>query len=104
MTQGGDDQRFQQWFEGVWSQREDVIYRGLFGNLGQGVYTASEAVYQRFQRKPLLPGWLHHGVFACPPDGPRTLWAYVTSGLSNPWNLSSPGRDPSGQSGLGFEL
>jgi hypothetical protein len=28
----------------------------------------------------------------------------VTSGLSNPWNLTEPGRDPSGHSGLGFEL
>ena len=28
----------------------------------------------------------------------------MTSGLSNPWNLDAPGKDPSGFSGLGFEL
>jgi hypothetical protein len=60
-------------------------------------------VFQRFGKEP-HPGWRNHGVFACPPHGERTTWAYVTSGLSNPWNLDQEGRDPSGFSGLGFEL
>ncbi|HEB52610.1 MAG TPA: suppressor of fused domain protein, partial [bacterium] len=34
----------------------------------------------------------------------RDSWIYVTSGLSNPWNLQAPGKDPSGFAGLGFEL
>ena len=38
------------------------------------------------------------------PNPQRDSWLYVTSGLSNPWNLDAPGRDPSGFSGLGFEL
>ncbi|HEX6813952.1 MAG TPA: suppressor of fused domain protein [Planctomycetota bacterium] len=94
---------FAQWFEAVWSDREDRVYKALFGNLGDGVYAAGASVYDRFQKKP-HPGWLNHGVFACPPNEARPSWLFVTSGLSNPWNLDRPGRDPSGFSGLGFEL
>jgi Suppressor of fused protein (SUFU) len=90
------------WFEAVWAQREDQVYRALFQDLGQ-VIPATPAVYQRYQKEP-HPGWLHHVVFACPPVAGRDHWLYVTSGLSNPWNLDQPGRDPSGYSGLGFEL
>lgn len=97
------DPAFAQWFESVWSEREDRVYRALFGDLGEGVYSASPQVYARYRREP-HPGWLNHGVFACPPNPQRASWLYVTSGLSNPWNLEQPGRDPSGFSGLGFEL
>ncbi|MBL9078335.1 MAG: suppressor of fused domain protein [Planctomycetes bacterium] len=96
------DAEFAQWFEGTWSDREDRVYRSLFGDLGAGVY-AAEQVFERFGKEP-HPGWRNHGVFACPPHGTRAHWVYVTSGLSNPWNLERPGRDPSGFSGLGFEL
>ena len=82
---------FAQWFEAVWSDREDRVYRSLFGDLGEGVFTAGGSVYERFQKKP-HPGWLNHGVFACPPNDDRPSWLYVTSGLSNPWNLErTPG-------------
>ncbi len=94
---------FAKWFEGVWSDREDRVYPALFGDLGDGIYTASAATYARYQKKP-HPGWLNHGVFACPPNDDRKSWLWVTSGLSNPWNLETPGKDPSGFSGLGFEL
>lgn len=97
------DAAFAEWFEGVWGDREDRVYKSLFGDLGAGVYTAGESVFQRFGKEP-HPGWKNHGVFACPPHGERTTWAYVTSGLSNPWNLDQPGKDPSGFSGVGFEL
>jgi hypothetical protein len=90
------------WFEAVWAKREDEVYRALFTDLGQAL-PASSAVYERYCQEP-HPGWLHHVVFACPPVAGRKHWLYVTSGLSNPWNLDQPGRDPSGYSGLGFEL
>lgn len=96
------DSEFAAWFEGVWSDREDRVYKSLFGDLGAGVYTAGN-VFERFGKEP-HPGWRNHGVFACPPHGERTSWAYVTSGLSNPWNLDRIGKDPSGFSGVGFEL
>lgn len=94
---------FAEWFEGVWGDREDRVYKSLFGDLGAGVYAAGASVYERYGKEP-HPGWRNHGVFACPPHGERTTWAYVTSGLSNPWNLDQAGKDPSGFSGLGFEL
>lgn len=100
---GSMNEQFSQWFEQVWSDREDRVYRSLFGDLGQGIYTAGPGVYERFRKQP-HPGWLNHGVFACPPNDDRKTWLYVTSGLSNPWNLDTPQRDPSGFSGLGFEL
>lgn len=97
------DAKFAAWFESVWTDREERVYRSLFGDLGGGVFAAGQGVYQRFGKEP-HPGWLNHGVFACPPNDDRTSWLYVTSGLSNPWNLDKPGKDPSGFSGLGFEL
>ncbi|MCK5943027.1 MAG: suppressor of fused domain protein [Planctomycetes bacterium] len=97
------DKAFQDWFEKLWADREDRVYRSLFGDLGKGVFTAGEAIYQRFGKEP-HPGWLNHGVFAGPPHDERDSWIYVTSGLSNPWNLDAPGKDPSGFAGLGFEL
>lgn len=99
-----DDAAWQKWFESVWADREDRVFRETFGDLGGGVHPATTAHYERLRQTPRHPGWLHHGVFACPPHGARTHHAYVTSGLSNPWNLDAPGRDPSGHSGLGFEL
>jgi hypothetical protein len=98
-----DEQEWQRWFEAVWADREERVYRALFGDLGGGIHVASPATYQRYRHEP-HPGWLNHGVFACPPSAARPSWLYVTSGLSNPWNLERPGRDPSGFSGLGFEL
>jgi hypothetical protein len=97
------EQTFEAWFEALWSDREDRVYRSLFGDLGKGVYTAGPEVYRRYQKEP-HPGWLNHGVFACPPHEERDSWIHVTSGLSNPWNLDRKGKDPSGFSGLGFEL
>ena len=97
------DPAFAKWFEGVWSDREDRVYPSLFGDLGEGIYTAGASTYERYQKKP-HPGWMNHGVFACPPNDDRSSWLWVTSGLSNPWNLDAPGKDPSGFSGLGFEL
>lgn len=97
------DNAFSEWFEKLWTDREDRVYRSVFGDLGPGVYTAGEQTFQRFGKQP-HPGWLNHGVFACPPHDERETWIYVTSGLSNPWNLDAPGKDPSGFSGVGFEL
>ena len=97
------DAAFSEWFEALWSDREDRVYRSLFGDLGSGVYTAGERVFERFGKAP-HPGWLNHGVFACPPHDERASWLYVTSGCSNPWNLDRPRKDTSGFSGLGFEL
>lgn len=105
MNDGRSEQdAWQTWFESVWADREDRAYREQFVDLGRGVYPATMAHYERLKQAPRHPGWLHHGVFACPKTAARDHFCYVTSGLSNPWNLDAPGRDPSGFSGLGFEL
>ena len=50
--------------------------------------------------KAVDPRWLTHGVFKCPPNGNRKTWAYVTSGMSNPWEAEVPAE----YSGLGIEF
>lgn len=97
------DAAYSEWFEKLWADREDRVYRSLFGDLGPGIYSASPKIYERYGKEP-HPGWLTHGVFGCPPHDERDSWIYVTSGISNPWNLQQPGKDPSGFSGLGFEM
>ena len=67
------DKAFQDGFEKLWADREDSVYRSLFGDLGKGVFTAGEAIYQRFGKEP-HPGWLNHGVFAGPPPDERASW------------------------------
>ena len=50
---------FSEWFEKLWTDREDRVYRSLFGDLGEGVYTAGEATYKRFGKGQPHPGWLN---------------------------------------------
>ena len=96
---------FQEWFEAIWTDREDNVYRSAFGDLGEGIFTATAEIYTRdLKQQDFHPGWLHHGVFQCPPTDARSSWLYVTSGLSNPWNVEPGQVDPSGFSGVGFEL
>jgi len=94
----------QRWFEAQWEQRDDVVYEGLFGTEGRRGVRSTPAYFRRFKGEPQHPGWLYHGVISVPPQRGRAHWLHATSGLSNPWNLEAPGRDPSGHSGLGFEL
>lgn len=94
---------FVTWFEQLWTEREERVYRSIFGDLGRGVHVAGDRPFRQFGKDP-HPGWHNHGVFACPPNPERETWLHVTSGLSNPWNLDTPSKDPSGFSGLGFEL
>jgi hypothetical protein len=94
---------FAQWFESVWSDRDERVYPATFGEIGDNAYPVAASTFEHFRQQP-HPGWLHHVVFASPPNGKHASWLYVTSGLSNPWNLQQPGRDPTGFSGVGFEL
>ncbi len=103
MTDDAPRPAFAEWFEQLWTEREERVYRAIFGDLGGGVHLAGDEPYRRFG-KQAHPGWRNHGVFVCPPNPERDSWLYVTSGLSNPWNLERPGKDPTGFSGLGFEL
>lgn len=97
------DQTWQEWFESAWAFREENLYRALFGDIGRGIYPLdSELFAGQFRQTSVDPRWLTHGVFECPPSGPRGNWLYVSSGLSNAWEADSP--KPDEISGLGNEF
>jgi hypothetical protein len=89
--------------ERVWEHREAAIYRQLFGDTGPGIYPLSAEIFSKTFQKSCDPRWLTVGVFECPPIANRNTWAYVSSGLSNPWEEELPLGDPSELSGLGVE-
>ncbi|HRH77131.1 MAG TPA: suppressor of fused domain protein [Cellvibrionaceae bacterium] len=86
--------------EESWEQREDTSYKEVFGDTGSGIYPLSNKIFERMNAKTVDPRWLTHGVFKCPPNGNRKTWAYVTSGMSNPWDAEVPAE----YSGLGIEF
>lgn len=88
--------------ERAWEQREEIVYPRLFGELGPGIYTLSAKTFEVFGSQEIDPRWLRCGVFAAPPSGSRPTWAYVSSGLSNPWWDDHSHK--AGFSGLGCEL
>lgn len=86
--------------EESWEDREEKAYREIFGDTGPGIYPLSNEIFSRMNAKSIDPRWLTHGVFKCPPNGNRCSWAYVTSGMSNPWEAEEPAEF----SGLGVEF
>lgn len=94
---------WQSWFEDAWAFREEKLYPKLFGSLGTGIYPLGGELFTKvFRQDSYDPRWLTHGVFECAPTAQRTNWLYVSSGLSNAWDASSP--DPSATSELGCEF
>jgi len=86
--------------EESWEEREEKSYKGIFGDTGPGIYPLSTDIFDRMNAKGIDPRWLTHGVFKCPPNKNRSTWAYVTSGMSNPWEAE----EPEEYSGLGVEF
>lgn len=86
--------------EESWEEREDKVYKDIFGDTGPGIFPLSHEVFDRLNAKDVDPRWLTHGVFKCPPTSRRSTWAYVTSGMSNPWETE----EPEEYSGLGVEF
>ncbi|MGR8931916.1 MAG: suppressor of fused domain protein [Gammaproteobacteria bacterium] len=86
--------------EESWEEREERSYKQLFGDTGPGIYPLSVELFERMDAKAVDPRWLSHGVFKCPPTESRSTWAYVTSGMSNPWDAEKPKE----YSGLGVEF
>ena len=89
--------------ETVWEHREEKLYRELFGDTGPGIYPLPGQIFEETFNRSCDPRWLTIGAFECPPAGHRSTWLYVSSGLSNPWELESPPEDPEDLSGLGVE-
>ena len=86
--------------EESWEEREEKSYKKIFGDTGPGIFPLSNEIFDRMNAKAIDPRWLTHGVFKCPPTDDRSTWAYVTSGMSNPWEAE----EPEEYSGLGVEF
>jgi hypothetical protein len=86
--------------ESSWEEREEISYRNIFGSSGSGIYPLSRDIFTRVKVDAVDPRWLTHGVFKYPGTAIRKTWAYVTSGMSNPWESE----DPQEYSGLGTEF
>jgi hypothetical protein len=86
--------------EESWEEREEKSYKEIFGDTGPGIFPLSNEIFDRMNAKGIDPRWLTHGVFKCPPNGNRNTWAYVTSGMSNPWETE----EAEEYSGLGVEF
>lgn len=86
--------------EESWEEREEKAYKQIFGDTGPDIYPLSTEIFDRMNANTVDPRWLTHGVFKCPPTENRKTWAYVTSGMSNPWETESPEE----YSGLGVEF
>jgi hypothetical protein len=85
----------------AWADREEAAYPALFGDLGPGIYPLESSLFtEAFRQTSVDPRWLHYGVFRSPPSATRPHWAFVTSGLSNPWEADVSNT----VSGLGHEL
>ena len=77
-----------------------ILEEPIFGDIGQDIYPLSAQVFNRISAGTIDPRWLTHSVFRCPPTTNRKTWAYVTSGMSNPWESETPEEF----SGLGTEF
>lgn len=87
--------------ENAWEEREEVIYKQLFQDIGQGIYPLDFDIFAKnFNQESCDPRWLHYGVFKSPPHKNRPTWLYVSSGMSNPWESD----EPEEYSGFGTEF
>jgi hypothetical protein len=98
------DQDLQKWFESIWVEREDRLYRDFFGNTGPGIYNLQESSFRTLGCSTPDPRFLTHGVLECPPSAMHADWIYVSSGMSNPWGESPQTVKPDAPSGLGYEF
>ena len=99
-----DKETWEKWFQDVWAEREDQVYRKLFGVIGQQISTIPSVLFERMGFKQVDERWLVHGVFESAPNADRDTWLYVTSCMSNPWGDDPATIDAAKPSGLGFEL
>ena len=103
MIEDADDDAWQQQFEAIWAQREEQEYPRRFGTVPDPeILALTPEAFAAFGTPSLDPRWLHHGVCEFPPTATRASWAYVSSGLSNPWHDEEFTAD--GDSGLGMEF
>ncbi len=98
------EEDWQKWFQDVWAQREEGVYRKLFGTVGPQVHTIPPELFQRLGHAKPDPRWLVHGVFEIAPTDKLPFWTYASTALSNPRGEDPATVNPEEPSGLGFEL
>lgn len=94
------------WLQEIWTDREENIYPEIFGPLPDKVLPLPvESLLAILGERPIDPRWLQYAVIEVEPNKNRPDWVYVTSALSNPWNIKEEAElDPNGTSGMGFEM
>ncbi len=97
-------EHWQQWFESVWKQREEVVYPKLFGAFTGEIRTLSRAWFESMGFQDIDPRWLTHGILESPPNDRHDNWVYITTGLSNPWGVDPAEKRTDPYSGLGVEF
>jgi hypothetical protein len=96
-----------EWFHEIWREREEKKYPTLFGTLPDTVIPLPEKALQDIlgSDKKILEEWKHYAVIEIPPNEHHTDWLYVTTALSQPWNIDNEDDlNPNGPSGTGMEL
>ena len=87
--------------EQAWYEREETIYKDIFGESENHIYPLSFEIFRiSFGHEEIDPRWLNYGVIKYPPTSKRKTWAYVSSGMSNPWETDNVQE----YSGLGIEF
>lgn len=98
------EEQWKRWFEGIWKQREEMVYPELFGPLTDGIDSLTAEWFASMGFKDVDPRWLTHGVLESPPNDRHDNWVYITTGLSNPWGIDPAQTKADQYSGLGFEF
>jgi len=100
-----NDDEWHKWFQGVWEDREENLYRKFFGELDDHCYKLKEDIFaDNYGMDNYEPSWLTNVVIESPPSAIRNNWLYVTSGLSNPIGCEPDKIKEGDFSGMGFEM
>lgn len=95
-----------EWLTEIWRIREEEVYPRIFGPLPDQVIPMDpHNLIEILGNRPVDPRWLQFAVIEIPSTPDRPDWIYVTTAMSNPWNVKDESEfDPEGMSGMGLEL
>lgn len=95
-----------EWLQEIWRVREEEIYPRIFGPLPDQVIPMDpHNLIEILGNRPVDPRWLQFAIIEIAPTPDRLDWIYLTTAMSNPWNVKDENElDANSMSGLGFEL
>jgi Suppressor of fused protein (SUFU) len=97
----------QDWRVRIWREREERHYTRLFGALPDTVLPVPQSALLAILPKGafLKEEWSRHAVIEFEPNYKHTDYIYVTTALSQPWEVEKEADlNPQGISGLGYEM